>query len=119
MTGEAPDTGTIITFHPDAEIFTTTTVYDYDTLAGRLRELAYLNKGITLTLTDRRELIKDTDDNGVETEAYKKEVFYSKDGLKEFVQYLDADSEKLIETPICLETDKIIPIEIAMQYNTG
>ena len=119
VTGEASDTGTIITFHPDAGIFTTTTVYDYDTLAGRLRELAYLNKGITLSLTDKREEVKDTDDNGVETSSYRKEVFYSRDGLKEFVQYLDADSEKLIENPICLETDKIIPIEIAMQYNTG
>ena len=116
--GEAEDTGTIVTFHPDAEIFNTT-VYDYDTLAGRLRELAYLNKGITLSLTDKRELVKNTDDDGVETESYKSEIFYSKDGLKEFVQYLDADSDKLIEEPICLETDKIIPIEVAMQYNTG
>ena len=118
VTGEAEDTGTIVTFHPDAEIFNTT-VYDYDTLAGRLRELAYLNKGITLSLTDKRELVKNTDDDGVETESYKSETFYSKDGLKEFVQYLDADSDKLIEEPICLETDKIIPIEVAMQYNTG
>ena len=118
VVGDADDTGTIVTFHPDAEIFNTT-VYDYDTLAGRLRELAYLNKGITLSLTDKRELVKNTDDDGVETESYKSETFYSRDGLKEFVQYLDADSDKLIETPICLETDKIIPIEVAMQYNTG
>ncbi len=119
VVGETDDTGTIITFHPDSEIFTASIVYDYDTLAARLRELAYLNKGITLTLTDRREPVRDTDDNGVETESFRKDIFYSKDGLKEFVQYLDADSEKLIENPICLETDKIIPIEIAMQYNTG
>lgn len=119
VTGEASDTGTIITFHPDAEIFTASIVYEYDTLAARLRELAYLNKGITLTLTDKRELLKETDDNGVETESYRKDVFYSKEGLKEFVQYLDADAEKLIENPICLETDKTIPIEVAMQYNTG
>ncbi len=118
VVGDADDTGTIVTFHPDAEIFNTT-VYDYDTLAGRLRELAYLNKGITLSLTDKRELLKNTDDDGVETESYKSETFYSKEGLKEFVQYLDADSDKLIEEPICLETDKIIPIEVAMQYNTG
>lgn len=117
--GEASDTGTTVTFHPDAEIFTTSIIYEYDTLAGRLRELAYLNKGISLTLTDKRELIKETDDNGVESEHYKSEVYYSKEGLREFVQYLDADSEKLIETPIYLETDKIIPIEVAMQYNTG
>ena len=119
VTGEASDTGTIITFHPDAEIFTVTTVYKYDTLAARLRELAYLNKGISLSLTDRRELIKETDENGVETERYRSDVFYSKEGLKEFVGYLDAGAEKLIETPIYLETDKVIPIEIALQYNTG
>ena len=119
VTGEASDTGTIITFHPDAEIFTVTTVYKYDTLAARLRELAYLNKGISLSLTDRRELIKETDENGVETERYRSDVFYSKEGLKEFVGYLDAGAEKLIESPIYLETDKVIPIEIALQYNTG
>ncbi|MBO8445554.1 MAG: DNA topoisomerase (ATP-hydrolyzing) subunit B [Bacteroidetes bacterium] len=119
VTGEASDTGTIITFHPDAEIFTVTTVYKYDTLAARLRELAYLNKGISLSITDKRELIKETDENGVETERYRSDVFYSKEGLKEFVGYLDAGAEKLIESPIYLETDKVIPIEIALQYNTG
>ena len=121
VVGEASDTGTTITFHPDAEIFTVTTVYDYGTLSGRLRELAFLNKGITLTLTDKREKVTDTDGQGHETESYRSEVYYSKYGLKEFVQYLDGDStvEKLIPEPICLETDKVIPIEIALQYNTG
>ncbi|MDE7128085.1 MAG: DNA topoisomerase IV subunit B, partial [Bacteroidales bacterium] len=119
VTGDADDTGTIVTFHPDAEIFTVTTIYKYDTLAARLRELAYLNKGISLSLTDKRELIKDLDEDGKEIEKYRNDVFYSKDGLKEFVDYLDAGAEKLIETPICLETDKIIPIEVALQYNTG
>ncbi|MCM1502733.1 MAG: DNA topoisomerase (ATP-hydrolyzing) subunit B [Bacteroidales bacterium] len=119
VTGDAEDTGTIVTFHPDAEIFTVTTTYKYDTLAARLRELAYLNKGISLSLTDKRELIKDLDEDGNEIEKYRGEVFYSKDGLKEFVDYLDAGAEKLIETPICLETDKTIPIEVALQYNTG
>ena len=119
VVGEASDTGTIVTFHPDAEIFTVTTVYNYNTLAARLRELAYLNKGISLSLTDLREKVKDVDENGNETEDYRRDVFYSKDGLKEFVEYLDAGSEKLIETPICLETDKVIPIEVALQYNTG
>ena len=119
VVGEASDTGTIVTFHPDAEIFTVTTVYNYSTLAGRLRELAYLNKGISLSLTDLREKVKDVDENGNETEDYRRDVFYSKDGLKEFVEYLDAGSEKLIETPICLETDKVIPIEVALRYNTG
>ena len=119
VTGEASDTGTTITFHPDPEIFTVTTVYDYNTLAARLRELAYLNKGITLTLTDQRtKVTPDGDENASEGE-YRRDVFYSKDGLKEFVEYLDAGAEKLIESPICLETDKIIPIEIALQYNTG
>ncbi len=119
--GETSDTGTAITFHPDAEIFTVTTVYKYNILADRLRELAFLNKGVTLTLTDRREKVESTDENGNTVSDYRKEVFYSKEGLKEFVQYLDADStvEKLIPEPICLETDKVIPIEIALQYNTG
>ena len=119
VTGDASDTGTTITFHPDPEIFTVTTVYDYNTLAARLRELAYLNKGITLTLTDMRSKVKPEDDESASEGEYRKDVFYSKEGLKEFVEYLDAGAEKLIETPICLETDKIIPIEIALQYNTG
>ena len=119
VTGDASDTGTTVTFHPDPEIFTVTTVYDYNTLAARLRELAYLNKGITLTLTDMRSKVKPEDDESASEGEYRKDVFYSKEGLKEFVEYLDAGAEKLIETPICLETDKIIPIEIALQYNTG
>ena len=119
VTGEASDTGTTITFHPDSEIFTVTTVYDYNTLAARLRELAYLNKGITLTLTDKRTKVTPDGDENVSEGEYRRDVFYSKDGLKEFVEYLDAGAEKLIESPICLETDKIIPIEIALQYNTG
>lgn len=119
--GEASDTGTTVTFHPDAEIFTVTTVYKYNILADRLRELAFLNKGVTLTLTDKREKVENTDEDGNTVSDYRREVFYSKEGLKEFVQYLDADStvEKLIPEPICLETDKVIPIEIALQYNTG
>ena len=119
VTGEASDTGTIITFHPDKEIFTVTTVYKYDTLAGRLRELAYLNKGIRLILTDKREKV--TDDNGNPTGEYRSEVFYSKEGLKEFVKYMDADAtvEELIPEPVCLETNKVIPIEVALQYNNG
>lgn len=119
VVGDADDTGTIVTFHPDAEIFTVTTVYKYDTLAARLRELAFLNKGISLTLSDERELITELDESGKEVQNYRKDVFYSQDGLKEFVQYLDAGAEELIPEPICLETDKIIPIEVALQYNTG
>ena len=119
--GEASDTGTTVTFHPDAEIFTVTTVYKYNILADRLRELAFLNKGVLLSLTDKRETVEVADAEGNVTQEYRREVFYSREGLKEFVQYLDADStvEKLIPEPICLETDKVIPIEIALQYNTG
>ena len=119
--GEVSDTGTTVTFHPDAEIFTVTTVYKYNILADRLRELAFLNKGVSLSLTDKRETVEVTDAEGNVSQDYRREVFYSKEGLKEFVQYLDADStvEKLIPEPICLETDKVIPIEIALQYNTG
>lgn len=126
VAGEASDTGTIITFKPDKEIFTLTTEYKYDILASRLRELAFLNKGIKLTLRDKRikELVED--ENSVELEAKpieskeKYEEFYSQKGLLEFVEYLDGMREKLTEHPIYLETDKTgIPIEVAMQYNTG
>ena len=117
--GEADRTGTIITFHPDPEIFTVTTVYDYDTLASRLRELSYLNKGIRLTLTDMRKPVENRDDFNVTADGYRQDVFYSEYGLREFVKYLDGGAETLTPEPICLETNKIIPIEIALQYNTG
>ena len=117
--GEADRTGTIITFHPDPEIFTVTTVYDYDTLASRLRELSYLNKGIRLTLTDMRKPVENRDDFNVTADGYRQDVFYSEYGLSEFVKYLDGGAETLTPEPICLETNKIIPIEIALQYNTG
>lgn len=117
--GDTDKTGTIITFRPDPEIFTITRSYKYDTLAARLRELAYLNKGISLELTDLRELLTSSDDDGKVEEYYRHDIFYSKEGLKEFIEYLDVGAEKLIETPIYLETDKVIPIEIALQYNTG
>ena len=123
--GECQDTGTTITFHPDAEIFTVTTIYDYDTLAKRMRELAFLNKGIKITLTDNRTLIDEyvTDANGnyspTGNQIHKHDVFYSQEGLKEFIKYLDASQEELIPEPICVTSDKIIPIDIALQYNTG
>ncbi|MDD6253476.1 MAG: DNA topoisomerase (ATP-hydrolyzing) subunit B [Bacteroidales bacterium] len=123
--GECSDTGTTITFHPDPEIFTTTTVYDYDTLASRMRELSFLNKGIHITLTDNRTLVDEyqTDENGnyspTGRQVYKSSVFYSQEGLKEFIQYLDANAEELIPEPVCVNSDKIIPIDIALQYNTG
>ncbi len=118
VVGEASDTGTIITFKPDGEIFTVTTEYSYDILATRLRELAYLNKGVKLSITDTRAT--ETNDEGETVEVEKKEIFHSESGLLEFVSYLDGTREKLTEKPIYLETDKTgIPIEIAMQYNTG
>ena len=117
--GESDKTGTIITFKPDPEIFTYSTVYDYNILAARLRELSYLNKGIKLSIIDKRETKSDDDENGVEPTVYPQDVFYSEKGVMEFVGYLDGNREKLTDKPIYLETDKIIPIEIAMQYNTG
>ncbi len=118
VTGAAEDTGTIISFHPDPEIFQVS-VYKYDTLAARLRELSYLNKGIRLTLTDRRELVEETHEDGSVTKDYRSDVFYSSEGLKEFVTYLDGGAEHIIPSPVYLETGKIIPIEIALQYNSG
>ncbi len=110
VVGEATTTGTKITFHPDGTIFSVTK-YEYDILAARLRELAFLNKGIRMSLTDLR-----AEDGGVS----RHETFYSEGGLKEFVQYLDANREKLIEDVIYLDTEKDgVPVEVAMQYNTG
>ncbi|MBR5702790.1 MAG: DNA topoisomerase (ATP-hydrolyzing) subunit B [Bacteroidales bacterium] len=121
----ADDHGTIITFHPDPTIFVQTTVYKYETLAGRLRELAFLNRGIKITLTDKRTLVDEfVQDEAGESKAtgrqvFKSEVFYSEEGLKEFIDYLDAGASKLIPEPVCVSSDKIIPIDIALQYNTG
>lgn len=120
VVGEAADTGTIITFKPDPEIFTSGTLYSYDILSARLRELAYLNKGVRLSLTDNREGEKEENEDGVVTTLHKSELFHSERGLLEFVCYLDNNREKLTDKPIYLESDKSgIQIEIAMQYNTG
>ncbi|NDV46494.1 DNA topoisomerase (ATP-hydrolyzing) subunit B [Paludibacter sp. 221] len=109
--GVADRTGTSTTFLPDASVFIET-VYKYEVLQNRLRELAYLNAGLTLTLTDRR--VKD------ENDEYKTETFYSKDGLKEFVEFIDESREKLIEDVIHIVTEKNdVPVEIAMTYNTS
>ncbi|MDM8268377.1 DNA topoisomerase (ATP-hydrolyzing) subunit B [Barnesiella viscericola] len=108
--GETDKRGTTIIFHPDASIFTTT-VYDYDILAHRLRDLAFLNAGITLTLTDRRVV----NENG----EFRKDVFYSKEGLKEFVRYIDSNKEHLIDDVIHISTERQgVPVEVAMTYNT-
>ncbi|MCO5259064.1 MAG: DNA topoisomerase (ATP-hydrolyzing) subunit B [Crocinitomicaceae bacterium] len=109
--GTSDKTGTIVTFKPDNSIFEDTT-YNYDTLAARMRELAYLNKGIKITLTDLRE----KDDNG----NYHTTQFYSEGGLKEFVQYLDRNREKLVQDVIYFEGEKDgIPVEVALTYNTS
>ncbi|MCX2839679.1 DNA topoisomerase (ATP-hydrolyzing) subunit B [Salinimicrobium sp. MT39] len=104
--------GTIVTFKPDATIFQQTTEYSYDTLASRMRELAFLNKGITITLTDRRE----KDDKG----EFISEVFHSEEGLKEFIKFLDGTREPIISEVIAIEGEKNdIPVEVAMVYNTS
>ncbi len=109
--GDTSENGTIITFMPDNSIFTVHE-YRYDTLATRLRELAFLNAGITLTITDKRQ----TKEDG----SYKSERFHSESGLKEFVQYIDRSKEPLIEEPIHIVTEKQgIPIEIAITYNSS
>lgn len=109
--GETQETGTSITFLPDNTIFTVSE-YSYDTLSIRLRELSYLNRGITLTITDKRE--KDEQGN------YIHESFHSKFGLKEFVEYLDQSREKLTPEVIHIEGEKDdVPVEVAFQYNTG
>ncbi|MGE4586906.1 MAG: DNA topoisomerase (ATP-hydrolyzing) subunit B [Mangrovibacterium sp.] len=111
VVGETDRTGTTISFKPDQTIFLTT-VFKFEILSARLRELAFLNAGISLSITDRRE--KDEEEN------YRREVFYSEDGLKEFVEYLDGTREKLIDKPIHINSEKgEIPVEIALSYNTG
>ena len=111
VVGECTDRGTTVTFKPDGDIFTHTTEYKYEILANRLRELAFLNKGIHLSLTDKRQ----RDEQG---EALC-ERFYSEEGLKEFVRYLDATrGTPIIESIIYLDTEKNgVPVEVAMQYN--
>jgi DNA gyrase subunit B len=110
--GETDFNGTVVTFLPDKSIFTQTTEFNYDTLASRLRELSYLNKGITITLTDNRT----TDDEG----NYPTEVFHSDEGLPEFIRYLDSTREQLTANIISMEGEKNgIPVEVAMVYNTS
>jgi DNA gyrase subunit B len=109
--GETSYSGTTIHFKPDEEIFTVTE-YSYDVLSSRLRELSFLNRGVKMRLTDRRQKL----DNG----AYRAEDFLSKEGLKEFVEYLDGGREKIIENVIHIITEKgDVPVEIAMQYNSS
>ncbi|MBQ4355738.1 MAG: DNA topoisomerase (ATP-hydrolyzing) subunit B [Bacteroidales bacterium] len=103
--------GTKITFTPDDTIFNVSE-YKYDILAGRLKELAFLNKRITITLTDQRV----TEENG----QFKSETFYSEEGLKDFIRFLDSGRTKIMEMPIYIEGEKSnVPIEVVMQYNDG
>lgn len=111
VVGETDRSGTSITFHPDKSIFTVTE-YEYKTLADRLRELAYLNAGVRLSITDFRN--RDEDGNPMS------QSFYSEEGLKEFVRYLDANKEHLMDDVIHIINDKgEIPVEVAMTYNTA
>ena len=110
--GHTDKTGTLVTFSPDPTIFAQTREYNYDTLASRMRELAYLNKGIKIELTDQRS----KDDNG-ESVA---ELFHSDEGLKEFIRFLDANREPITTDVISMEGEKNnIPVEVAMIYNTS
>ena len=109
IVGDTDNTGTRQQFWPDPTIFTTTE-YKYDTIARRMRELAYLNAGITITLTDLRP-----DEEG---NLKQPEVFHAKEGLKEFVRYVDRHRQSIIGDPICLKTEKDgVPIEVALLYN--
>ena len=111
LVGDTDRQGTQVTFLPDTSIFIES-VYKYEVLANRLRELAYLNAGITLSLTDKRE----KDENG----EFISETFFSREGLKEFVAYIDESREDLIDNVIHISTEKNgTPVEIAMLYNTS
>ncbi len=109
--GETEIRGTKQFFQPDDTIFTEL-VYNYDTLATRLRELSFLNKGISITLTDERETLEDG--------SFKSEIFHSDGGLKEFVEYIDGNREAIMEHVIFMEGERDdIPVEVAMRYNTS
>lgn len=110
--GDTDDRGTMVTFHPDDQIFTQTIEYSYETLAYRMRELSFLNKGVTISITDRRQ--KDEDGEFVT------ETFYSDEGLKEFVRFLDSNRDPLIQGVIAMEGEKNgVPVEVAMIYNSS
>ncbi len=108
--GETTKRGTIVTFKPDATIFTQTLEYSYDTLAARMRELSFLNKGITITMTDKRFKKENGD--------YEGEIFHSSEGLKEFVRFLDGNRIPIISHVISMENEKgEVPVEVALIYN--
>lgn len=110
--GDSDDNGTEVTFTPDDSIFKQTQEYNYETLANRMRELSYLNKGVSITLTDERQV----DEKG----EFVSEHFYSDEGLKEFITFLDGNREPIIRSVISMEGEKNgIPVEVAMVYNTS
>ena len=109
--GKTDKTGTIVTFKPDLSIFKDVEKYNYDTLANRMRELSFLNKGIHISLTDERKKVDG---------EFLNEEFHSKEGLKEFIKFLDENREPLIPEVIAIEGEKNdIPVEIAMVYNSS
>ena len=110
--GKSDKRGTLVTFTPDKEIFKEVTEFDYDILANRMRELSFLNKGITISITDNRK--KDKKGDPV------KEIFHSKEGLSEFIKYIDESREPIINEIIKMEGEKNnIPVEVAMIYNSS
>ena len=110
--GDTDKRGTTVTFWPDPTIFTQTVEYSYETLSNRMRELSYLNKGVKLTITDKRQKEEDG--------SFVSEVFHSEEGLKEFIKFLDGNREQLIQNVISIEGEKNgIPVEVAMVYNTS
>ncbi|MFZ9057431.1 MAG: DNA topoisomerase (ATP-hydrolyzing) subunit B [Flavobacteriaceae bacterium] len=110
--GSIDTTGTVVTFKPDPQIFQQTLEYSYETLAQRMRELSYLNKGITIDLTDKR--------NANEDGSPVNNVFHSEEGLPEFIRFLDETREPIIEKIVAMEGEKNgIPVEVAMVYNTS
>ena len=112
QTGTTEFRGTIVTFYPDPEIFKQTIEYNYETLSNRLRELSFLNKGIIISITDKRE----KDEKG----EFVTEIFQSTEGLKEFIRFLDDTREPIIGDVISMEGEKKdIPVEVAMIYNTS
>ncbi len=117
--GTATDTGTIVEFNPDPEIFEVL-VYNYETLADRMRELSFLNQGITVTLTDERELAIPEDGTEPQENIFKSDTFFSENGLRDFVSYLDENRDTLIADVIHMNGEKSgIPVEVAMTYNTS
>ncbi len=112
VVGETDKTGTLVKFHPDLDIFKHGIEFDYETLANRMRELSFLNKGIRISITDKR--------NKDEKGEYIHDEFYSEEGLKEFIRFLDAHREPIISDVISMEGEKNgIPVEVAMIYNTS